>query len=157
MNLGGGKGLPGVVLPGRFIPHKRSLKYPHECGFTHIYASIYIFEHRTSTSNYRERKLLQEKARCARTEGPTNNRQSVKAVRSELAKLKKRTSERPYSDTKPPDSSPEPPGPETSSREAQAAGLPPLPDLTLSPPPPSLLSYRAGVGFERDEDNVPFY
>ena len=99
---------------------------------------------KVSTCNYRERNFLQEKARCARAEGPTNNRQSVKAVKAELSQLKKHTLQRPMSDTRPPDSFPDPPGPEASSWEAQAAGLPPLPDLTLSPPPPSLLSYRAG-------------
>ena len=74
----------------------------------------------------------------------THYRQSVKAVRVELSQLKEHTPMRQESDARPPDSSPKPPGPDASSKEARPAGLPPLPDVVLFPPPPSLLSGRAG-------------
>ena len=90
----------------------------------------------TCECNYRERKQLQEKARRPRAKSPTNNKQSVKSVKTQLSMLKENTAK---SDS---DSSPDPPDPELSSKEYMSAGLPPLPDVVLAPP--SLLSGRVG-------------
>ena len=89
------------------------------------------------------RQLLQGKAKTARAVSPKNNKETVTSVRTELESIKSLAPDLKESDDVSPDSPPSPPGHEASSREAQAAGIPPLPDLRLSPPPPSL-GYRAG-------------
>ena len=140
MNREGGQGLLGVGLTGRILQYQIELK---------IFIKFTLYREKTweqgiCISTFRERRLLQERAKRPSARSPTNNRQSVKAVRTELSQLKEHTPMRQESDARPPDSSPEPPGPEASSKEARAAGLPPLPDVVLAPPPPSLLSGRAG-------------
>ena len=106
---------------------------------THILMGLPTFmplDHMTCLCNYRERKQLQEKARRPRAKSPTNNKQSVKSVKTQLSMLKENTAK---SDS---DSSHDPPDPEPSSKESMSASLPPLPDVVL--PPPSLLSGRVG-------------
>mgnify|MGYP006908641815 CR=1 FL=1 len=65
-------------------------------------------------------------------------------MKKKLKNLKTLAPDLKVSDNEMPGSPPSPLSHEASSRETQAAGFPPLPDLRLSPPPPSLLGHRAG-------------
>ena len=158
-NRGGGLGLQEGGLPGLSInvlsrPHCTKLLKMGKMGRLNL-------DQDDTQEFFRERQLLQEKARRVRAQSPTTKRErvreSVTAVKNKLQTIKTLAPDPKNNDNVPPDSSPEPPGHKASSSEAQAVGLPPLPDIVLSPPPPSLLGCRAGVRLRHSEQSLHRY
>ena len=130
---GGREGATGVVLPGRFIPHKRSLKYPHECGLTHIYiwAQNIHMQLQGEVAPPGEGKMGWGLRVPQTIDSESSEFGAVTAQETHLGETREWHEASRHRASWP-----------WGSREAQAAGLPPWPDTV--PHPPSLLSYRAG-------------